>query len=82
MISEQGKYSYGEIRYELKEICQLNKNNQSVDFDVEYSKLFLTEVKKCSRLNASISKLAEQAIINFNQLFPNHQVLHQIQFPL
>ncbi|MBA2369438.1 MAG: hypothetical protein H0V82_10510 [Candidatus Protochlamydia sp.] len=76
------RYGYDGIKYWLETICELNESNKTIDLGLEYSKLFLIEVKKKSRLNLSISKLAEQAIGNFNRLFPEHQVEHQIYFPL
>lgn len=52
--------------------------------EIEKSKLFLAEIKKCARANfdSYINILADQAISQFNHQFPKHQLRHHIQMPL
>ncbi len=52
--------------------------------EIEKSKLFLEEIKKCARTNfhSRIALLANDAISKFNLQFPKHQLTQDIQIPL
>jgi hypothetical protein len=52
--------------------------------DIEKSKLFLSEIKRATRVSFDSPRaaLADQAIHKFNSLFPKHQLNHKIQMPL
>jgi hypothetical protein len=62
----------------------VNRIYQWNGIDIEKSKLFLAEIKKCARTNfdSPIAIQADKAINQFNRLFPKHQVTHEIQLPL